>query len=122
MLDQLSLRRFRDEAGQRLLDVPRAPLPASDTAAPVRFLGHWDASLLVHARTKGLLPDELRPAVFTNRNPQSVGTVLVDGTVAATWRDDGAAVRVEPLRRLSRPEARAVREEADRLTAFHRAG
>lgn len=78
--------------------------------------------LLVHARTKGLLPDELRPAAFTNRNPQSVGTVLVDGTVAATRRDDGAAIRVEPLRRLSRPEARAVREKADHLTAFYRAG
>ena len=60
--------------------------------------------------------------IFSNRNPQSVPTVLVDGAVAATWRYDGDAVRVVPLRRLHRSEATAVDEEAERLTAFHRDG
>jgi len=122
VLDRLVLRRFRDEAGQLLVDVPRALLPAADTEAPVRFLATWDASLLGHARGKAVLSDELRPAVFSNRNPQSVPTVLVDGAVAATWRYDGDAVRVVPLRRLHRSEATAVDEEAERLTAFHRDG
>ena len=122
VLDRLALRRFRDEAGQLLVDVPRGPLPAGDTEAPVRFLATWDASLLGHARGKGVLSDELRPAVFSNRNPQSVPTVLVDGAVAAIWRYDGDAVRVVPLRRLHRSEATAVDEEAERLTAFHRDG
>ena len=54
--------------------------------------------------------DELRPAVFSNGNPQSVPTVLVAGAVAATWRYDGDAVRVVPLRRLHRSEATAVDE------------
>ena len=122
VLDRLVLRRFRDEAGQLLVDVPRALLPAADTEAPVRFLATWDASLLGHARGKAVLSDELRPAVFSNRNPQSVPTVLVDGAVAATWRYDGDAVRVVPLRRLHRSEATAVDEEAERLTAFYRDG
>ena len=122
VLDRLALRRFRDEAGQLLVDVPRAPLPAGDTEAPVRFLATWDASLLAHARSKGVLSEELRPAIFSNRNPQSVPTVLVDGAVAAIWRYEGDAVRIEPLRRLHRSEATAVDEEAERLTAFHRDG
>ena len=49
VLERLSLRRFRDEEGGELLDVPRAPLPDPDTPAPVRFLPTWDAVLLVHA-------------------------------------------------------------------------
>jgi hypothetical protein len=122
VLDRLALRRFRDDAGQPLVDVPRAPLPAGDSEAPVRFLAQWDASLLAHARGKGVLSDELRPAVFSNRNPQSVATVLVDGAVAAIWRYDGDAVRIEPLRRLHRSEAKAVDHEAERLTVFHRDG
>ena len=43
-LERLSLRRFRDEAGGELLDLPRAPLPHAETPAPVRFLPTWDAS------------------------------------------------------------------------------
>jgi Winged helix DNA-binding domain len=121
-LDDLPLRRYRDEAGQLLLDWPGAPLPAEDVEAPVRFLSNWDAILLAHARAKGVLPEDLRPAVFNNRNPQSVATVLVDGSVAAIWRYDGDAVRIEPLRTLPQPERRAVDDEAERLTAFHRDG
>ena len=55
-LEQLKLRRFRDEAGKELLDLPRAPLPDPDTPAPPRFLPVWDATLLVHCRRTGILP------------------------------------------------------------------
>ena len=71
-LERLALRRFRDESGGELLDVPRAPLPDPETPAPVRFLPTWDAVLLVHARRTGVLPEEHRPRIFSTKMPQSV--------------------------------------------------
>ena len=49
-LDALRLRRFRDERGRVLLDVPRAPLPPPDTPAPPRLLAPFDNAVLSHAR------------------------------------------------------------------------
>ena len=89
VLERLQLRRFRDEGGGELLDLPRAPLPDPETPAPVRFLPTWDAVLLVHARRAGVLPEQYRPRIFSTKMPQSVGTFLVDGAVAGTWRYDG---------------------------------
>jgi hypothetical protein len=85
----------------------------------VRFLPTWDAVLLVHARRTGVLPEEYRPRVFSTKMPLSVGTFLVDGTVAGTWRHDGGAVRWEAFARLERAAAREVDDEAERLAAFH---
>jgi hypothetical protein len=115
----MTLRRFRDEQGAQLLDVPRAPLPGPDTPAPVRFLPTWDAVLLVHARRTGVLPEEYRPRVFSTKTPQSVGTFLVDGAVAGTWRLDDGRVRWEPFSRLDAATRSEVGDEADRLTEFH---
>lgn len=120
VLERLTLRRFRDEVGGELLDLPRAPLPHPDTPAPVRFLPTWDAVLLVHARRTGVLPEEYRPRIFPTRMPQSVGTFLVDGAVAGTWRFEDGRIRWEPFARLDRPTRLEVDDEAERLAAFHR--
>jgi hypothetical protein len=53
--------------------------------------------------------------------PQSVGTFLVDGAVAGTWRLVEARVTPEPFGRLDPATRREVRDEADRLTDFHAA-
>jgi len=119
-LERMTLRRFRDESGAELLDLPRAPLPDPDTPAPVRFLPTWDAALLVHARRTGVLPEQYRPRIFSTKMPQSVGTFLVDGAVAGTWRFDGGEVRWEPFIRLDRRVSHEVEGEAGRLAAFHR--
>jgi DNA glycosylase AlkZ-like len=116
-LGRLRLRRFRDEHGCELVDLPRAPLPPADTPAPVRFLPWWDAVLLVHARRTGLMPEEYRPIVFATKNPPSVPTFLVDGRVAGAWRYDDGRVELEPYERLSRPTLRELREEGERLAA-----
>jgi DNA glycosylase AlkZ-like len=118
-LGRLELRRFQSEAGDELLDLPRAPLPDPDTPAPVRLLATWDAVLLVHARRTGVLPEQHRPRIFNTRSPQSFPTFLVDGAVAGTWRYEGGRVRLDPFERLDRGTMRALREEAERIAAFH---
>lgn len=118
-IERLTLRRFRDEQGKELLDVPRAPLPDPETPAPVRFLPTWDAVLLVHARRTGILPEQYRPLVFTTKNPPSVPTFLVDGAVAGTWRYDAGRIELTPFERLNRSVLRDLREEGERLAAVH---
>jgi hypothetical protein len=118
-LDRLELRRFRDEQGRELLDLPRAPLPDPETPAPPRFLPVWDATLLVHARRTQILPEEYRPRVFNIKTPQSVNTFLVDGAVAGTWRYDGGRIALSPFERLDRTTRNQLDDEAERLGAFH---
>ncbi len=118
-LERLRLRRFRDDQGRELLDVPRAPLPDPETPAPVRFLPTWDATLLVHARRSGILPEEYRSLVFSTKTPHSVGTFLVDGAVAGTWRFEKGRIRTEPFARLDRATAREVVDEGERLAELH---
>jgi DNA glycosylase AlkZ-like len=117
---RLRLRRFRDEAGEELLDLPRAPIPDAEAPAPVRFLPVWDATLLVHARRTQILPERYRSRVFSTRTPQSVHTFLVDGRVAGAWRFERDRVVVEPFGRLGREERRDVDREAERLATFMR--
>jgi hypothetical protein len=118
-LERIELRRFRDEAGKELLDLPRAPIPDGDTPTPPRFLPVWDATLLVHARRTGILPEEYRPLVFNVKTPHSVNTFLVDGRVAGTWRYEQGRVRLDPFEPVPRGVRRELDEEAKRLAAFH---
>ena len=108
-LEGMELRRFSDEQGHELLDLPRAPLPAAETPVPVRFLPTWDATLLVHARRTGILADEHRTRLFNSSNPQSERTFLVDGQVAGSWRPEDGRVRLEPFGRLEPCVARRAR-------------
>jgi hypothetical protein len=122
--EDLELVRYRDEEGRELVDLPPAELPDgalpdADVRAPVRFIPHWDAMLLVHARRTGVLPEEHRPKVFRTKNPFSVGTVLVDGRVAAAWSLRDGAIVVEPYEPLGRRERDAVEDERAALETFH---
>ena len=114
----LELERFRSESGEELLDVPGSPLPDPATPAPPRFLPTWDATLLVHARRTGLLPEEHRPKLFSTKTPHSFPTFVVDGAVAGKWRHERGAIELEPFTGLDPATRRALAAEAERLAAF----
>jgi hypothetical protein len=120
VIERVATARFLDEHGKELLDVAGAPLPDPDTPAPPRLLPTWDATLLVHARRTGLLPERFRPLIFHTKNPQSTPTFLVDGEVAGTWKLDArGGFSAEPFERVPASVMRDVRAEGARLaTAF----
>jgi hypothetical protein len=113
----LELRRFRDEQGRELLDVPRAPLPDPDTPAPVRFLPKWDNVLLAYVDRTRVLPEAYRKTVI-GVNGDVAQTFLVDGFVAGRWKADAGRVSIQPFGRLPRAVRAEVEEEAGRLEAF----
>jgi hypothetical protein len=121
--ERLRLRRHEDAQGRELLDLPRAPLPAEDVPAPVRFIGTWDAVLLVHARRTQILPERFRPLIFSTKTPHSFPTFLVDGSVAGTWRVERAGTKaalvLAPFEALPRGARTELRDEGARFVRWH---
>jgi hypothetical protein len=111
------LRRFRDERGRELLDLPRAPLPPGDTRAPVRFLPRYDNLVLSHADRTRVITDEHRRTVI-HGGGMVEATFLVDGFVAGLWRVERGRIRTEPFAPLPRARRREVEDEAARLEAW----
>jgi hypothetical protein len=105
--------------GTTVVDLPGAPLPDAETEAPIRFLPTWDAVLLVHARRAQILPEEHRTRVFSSRNPHSVPTFLVDGTVVGSWRYADGRIELTEFDPLPRQVRRRVERAAVDLAAFH---
>jgi hypothetical protein len=66
-----------------------------------------------------VLPEEYRPRIFSTKTPQSVGTFLVDGAVAGTWRYERGRVVWEAFRRLPASVRHEIVDEAAQLAAFH---
>ncbi|MDQ3554440.1 MAG: winged helix DNA-binding domain-containing protein [Chloroflexota bacterium] len=116
---RMELRRFLDEAGHQLVDIPEGTIPPADTPVPVRLLPHWDANLLVHARRTELLPEAYRPRIFDTKLPFSVGTILVGGVVVGSWSLRDGRIALDLFEQLPATAVRDVREEAARLEAFH---
>ena len=116
-LEQLELRRFVDEAGRTLLDLPRAPLPDATVPVPIRFLPRWDNVLLAHDLRTRVLPEEYRKVVIA-KNGDVAETFLVDGFVAGTWTLADGRVHLQPFAPLPRAARRELGDEASRLEAF----
>jgi hypothetical protein len=116
--ERLRLRTFRDEQGRVLFDLPRAPLPATDTAAPPRFLAKWDHVLLgLDDRTR-VLPRDLQSVVI-RKNGDVLPSFLVDGVVAGLWTversKEKATMRLESFAPLPKQARRELVDEGERL-------
>ncbi|HSI30961.1 MAG TPA: winged helix DNA-binding domain-containing protein, partial [Miltoncostaeaceae bacterium] len=120
------LRTFRDERGRELFDLPDAPRPDPAMPAPPRFLPEYDNALLSHADRSRVVPDEAR-ARLSAAGGVGVGSVLVDGLLAAVWRlerDRGSGGSTLVVRHLpmSKRAAASVAAEGRRLLRLMAAG
>jgi hypothetical protein len=112
---------YRDDRGRELFDLPGAPLPPADTAAPVRLIPDFDNLILGHDDRRRIVADQHRPALVT-KNLLVKATFLVDGFVAGTWAIErtkrAATLHLAPFAPLAKPARQALEAEADALIRF----
>jgi hypothetical protein len=106
------LRTLAGPDGVELLDVPDGVIVDEDAPAPPRFLPEYDNVLLGHADRSRFFIEGVVPVGW-------VGNLLVDGIFSGWWKVGKGSGEIDLvvhlLRRVSRSDMRAVREEAERL-------
>lgn len=103
--------------GATLYDLPGAPLPGGDVAAPPRLLAMWDSVLLAYKDRGRVIPPAYRPHVI-RRNGDVLPTVLVDGYVAGVWRSVDGGLEVTAFHPLPSGAWDGIEREAHDLLAF----
>jgi hypothetical protein len=117
------LRRFTDDRGRELFDLPRAPRPPAETVAPARFLARFDAAILGHVSSERarILPDAYKKAVIFSAEVWT--TFAVDGFVAGRWtltvRPKEAVIELKPFKPLARADRAALLDEGEKLARFY---
>jgi hypothetical protein len=111
------LRAFAGPDGAELLDLPDAPRPDPDVAAPPRFLPEYDNLLLSYAERSRVIPHR-RPVPLPPGHGATGGTLLVDGRWQADWKIVKGVLEIEPFVPLSASDRDAVAAEGERLLGF----
>jgi DNA glycosylase AlkZ-like len=117
------LRRFRDERGRELFDLPDAPRPDPVTPASPRFLPEYDNLLLSHADRSRFGSDANRARLTAVAGPVR-GSVLHDGMLRGVWRIDddptrgAATLVVSHVGPLAKRATAALSAEGRRLLRF----
>ncbi|NMO56390.1 winged helix DNA-binding domain-containing protein [Actinoplanes sp. TBRC 11911] len=100
-------------------DLPDAPRPDPETPAPVRFLYDFDNLLLSHDDRRRVLGDvDYTSQGWGGGNMEMPRSLLVDGFVAATWKETKGRLTVRPFRRLTARERAEISAEGAQLLAF----
>lgn len=121
-LESLDLLTFTGEDRRTLVDLPDAPRPDEEAAAPVRFLPKWDNLLLAYDRRERVLPDRFRRTVI-RKNGDVLPTFLVDGLVAGAWDaplKGKALMTLTAFDPIPAKARRAVEREAEELLEWLR--
>jgi hypothetical protein len=118
LADGKILRRFTDDDGRTLLDLPDAPRPAPvDTPAPARLLPDFDNILIGYADRTRIISEEHRKVVFT-KNGLIRATIVVDGVVQGMWRIERTRTEATAV---IRPFTKLTPKSSDDLEAEARA-
>jgi hypothetical protein len=114
------LRVFSVGRKQELFDLPDAPRPGGDAPAPVRFIPEYD-NLVVARPDERFVAEAHRQRVYLSAL-RVAPTVLVDGSVAATWALERArkkaTLTIQPFAPWPAKIRKAVEAEAEALVAF----
>ena len=100
-----------------LYDLPGAPRPGEDVAAPPRLLAPFDSLVLAHRDRSRFVAEEHRPALIS-KNLRIPATFLVDGMVAGIWTLERGKVVLAPFGRLAAADRSALEVEAGELEEF----
>jgi hypothetical protein len=113
----MDLRRYRDEDGRELLDLPELTVPDEDVPAPPRLLGPFDQMILSYADRTRVISDDYRKRVIT-QNGLVKGTLLVGGQVRGFWSKKAAIVELSPFEKLPKRDLAALESAAVRLLTW----
>jgi hypothetical protein len=104
-----------------LFDLPDAPRPAEDVAAPPRLLPEFDSMMLAHKDRTRVITDEQRGSLAT-KNLRIKATFLVDGFAGGSWsmerKRDAATLTIAPFARLPAPVRDELAAEGEALLRF----
>jgi hypothetical protein len=111
---------LHDDQGRELFDLLDAPRPDEDTEAPVRFLPEFDSLIVARADARFVAPGH-RASIFLSAL-RVLPTVLIDGSVAATWttarKKSVATVTIAQLMDFPTKTRVAVEDEAIAVLRF----
>ena len=93
-----------------------------DEKAPACLLPKFDSILLGHKVRTRIIEDEHRKYVFKPKVGDIAATVLVDGKVVGTWRQEKTrrvlAITVTPFEKIGKDDLKEVEEKARELSQF----
>jgi hypothetical protein len=106
---------------REVFDLPGAPRPGPDVAAPPRLLPEFDSLLLAHKDRTRVITDERRKSLAT-KNLRVQAVFLVDGFVAGSWsaarKRATATLTLAPFERLPAVVRDELAAEAEALLRF----
>ena len=115
---------FQDENGVELFDLPDAPRPGEDVAAPARFFPDYDNVFIGHKdRARVYHPEvDFKRDIWLGNGLQP--QFSVDGMMSGVWRLETdkkrtrATLAITPLTALPKTQRAEIETEAGKLLAF----